>query len=161
MEGNRVAMSFEEVGEWLDEVANSIPDALFEGLNGGVVLLKGIRLSPHAQGNDLYILGQYNHDPYGLGRYIQVFYGSFVQVYKGKSPKEQKEGLRTLLLHELTHHVESLAGVRDLEVKDAVFLKKYEENKREKTKTNNRTTEKFTFGKKRRTKKPKLKNTQE
>ncbi len=124
-ESEKKTLTFDEVSEWLDEVADSIPQELFDGLNGGVVLLRKTCLSPHAKGNDLYILGQYNHDPYGLGRYIQVFYGSFVRVYARSSLKEQKDGLRTLLLHELTHHVESLAGVRDLEVKDEIFLNEY------------------------------------
>ncbi len=143
MEADRPVLSYDEVGHYLDEVAESIPQELFEGLNGGVVLLRSIRLSTHAKEGDLYTLGQYNHDPYGLGRYIQIFYGSFVQVYANKSVEQQKEGLRTLLLHELTHHVESLAGVRDLEVKDEISLQKYQDRWAKKMKNNNRTNEKL------------------
>ncbi len=134
MEQEKKALSFDEVSEWLDEVASTIPEALFEGLNGGVILLREIKFSPHAQKKDLYILGQYNHDPYGLGRYIQVYYGSFLQVYGKSSEEKQKQGLRELLLHELTHHIESLAGVRDLEVKDEIFLDRYQKKQEIKSK---------------------------
>ena len=126
MEKRAKALSFEQANEWLDEVAAGIPDDIFNDLNGGIVLLPDIRISPHASGDDLFTLGMYHYEPYGMGRYITIYYGSFVQVYGRQSIEAQKEGLKEVLYHELTHHIESLAGVRDLEVKDEMFMEEYD-----------------------------------
>jgi predicted Zn-dependent protease with MMP-like domain len=63
----------------------------------------------------------------GLGRYIAIYYGSFEKVYGNCSPEEQKEQLRRVLIHEITHHIESLAGERGLEIKDKAELEKYKQ----------------------------------
>ena len=39
-------LSFDEANEWLDEVARGIPDDIFKDLNGGIVLLPSISMSP-------------------------------------------------------------------------------------------------------------------
>ncbi|MDL2252497.1 metallopeptidase family protein [Ruminococcaceae bacterium OttesenSCG-928-I18] len=134
MENKKTAMSFEEANRWLDEVADGIPEGIFKELNGGIVLLPDICISPHAHGGDLFTLGMYHYEPYGMGRYITIYYGSFVQVYGRRPLPEQKEGLKEVLYHELTHHIESLAGVRDLEVKDELFLEDYEKQRPKKKK---------------------------
>ena len=120
-------MSFDEANDWLDEVAEGIPEDIFRELNGGIVLLPAICVSPEGPG--LYTLGKYHYDPYGMGRYISLYYGSFVQVYAGRTPEAQKDGLKEVLYHELTHHIESMAGVRDLEVKDEIFIAEYRRKK--------------------------------
>jgi hypothetical protein len=85
--------------------------------------------SPHGQG--LYILGAYHNEPFGLGRYITIYYGSFVRLY-GRAPvPAQKKALADVLRHELTHHVEGLAGVRNLEVKDERFIEEFKKDKKE------------------------------
>ncbi len=122
MEDNTL-LTFDEANAYLDEVADGIPPDIYKELNGGVVLLPDISLS--REGPDLYTLGMYHYEPHGLGRYISLYYGSFVQVFRGRSVRAQKEGLRDVLYHELTHHIESLAGVRDLEVKDEQFMQEY------------------------------------
>ncbi len=132
MEERERLMSYDEAGEWLDEVAEGLPEELFHELNGGIVLLKEVRLSPEATGHDLYTLGLYHNEPFGMGRYISIFYGSFVQAYAGRSREEQKQGLAELLRHELTHHIESLAGVRDLEVKDEQFIEEFKRKRKKK-----------------------------
>lgn len=118
-------LTFDEADEYLNEVAKEIPDDIYNHLNGGIVLLPDIRISPNSLQNDLYTLGTYFFEPYGMGRYIAIYYGSFVQVQRGKSIEAQKKALRDVLFHELTHHLESLAGVRDLEVKDEQFMAEY------------------------------------
>ncbi|MDL2294616.1 metallopeptidase family protein [Ruminococcaceae bacterium OttesenSCG-928-D13] len=102
------------------------PPEIFRELNGGIVLLPDLVHSPH--GGTLYTLGTYHNQPMGLGRYISIYYGSFVQVHGRASEEAQKQALREVLHHELTHHIESLAGVRDLEVKDEIFIENYREN---------------------------------
>ncbi|MDL2219002.1 hypothetical protein LJC04_01510 [Ruminococcaceae bacterium OttesenSCG-928-O06] len=116
-------LSFEEAAEALDEVAAALPESVFAHLNGGVVLLPDAVPSPHGQG--LQTLGAYHYDPRGLGRYITIHYGSFVAAYGHCPPAQQRAALKEVLHHELTHHVESLAGIRDLDYKDQLFLEQY------------------------------------
>ena len=116
----RHTLTFDEAETWLSEVADEIPQELLEHLNGGIILLPDVVRSPHGAG--LFTLGTYHNEPMGLGRYIVINYGSFVRVSGHQSVDEQKKALRQVLVHEVTHHIESLAGVRDLEVKDEIFL---------------------------------------
>lgn len=118
-------MTFEEANGYLDEVADELPQEVFTDLNGGIVLLPDIKYSPQTTHGDLFILGTYNYEPRGMGRYIAIYYGSFLQVNRGRSLEDQKKALKDVLTHELTHHLESMAGVRDLEVKDEIFMENY------------------------------------
>jgi len=119
-------ISYDEAGAMLEEIAAEIPDEIFKGLNGGVILLPDAKLHPDSAGRgDLYILGQYHNDPMGLGRYITIFFGSFIKVYGFCSPGRQKDELRKIVFHEFRHHLESLAGDRSLEIQDAIDLDKY------------------------------------
>ena len=119
-------ISYDEIGIMLDEIAGGIPDDLFRELNGGVILLPDTQLHPESGGADnLYILGQYHNQPRGLGRYITIYYGSFIRVYGYCTPDRQKEELKKIVFHEFRHHLESLAGDRSLEIQDAVDIAKY------------------------------------
>ncbi len=113
-------LSIDEVGDLLDEIAETIPEALFQGLTGGVILQEEALPDPQPNAEDLFILGEYCHDM--LGRYINLYYGSFAALYRDAPLRVWKRELRTTLLHELTHHIESLAGVRDLEIKDEIEM---------------------------------------
>jgi len=120
-------ISFEEVEAMLDEVVQEIPREFFEKLNGGIVLLPDAK-QHHASAGDLFILGEYHNDRAGyggLGRYIAIYYGSFVRLYGYADAATQKAELRRVVIHEFTHHIESLAGERGLEHKDAQNLAKY------------------------------------
>lgn len=118
-------LTYEEVSDYLDTVAEELPEGMYKELNGGILLQREALVSPQALHNDLFTLGTYTHAPGGLGRYITIYYGSFKNVCQGKSIEEQKATLRHVLLHEFTHHLENLAGVRDLEVEDEQFLENY------------------------------------
>ncbi len=48
-----------------------------------------------------------------------------LKVYNGYSIDIIEEKLRETLFHEFIHHLESLAGERDLEIEDAENLAKY------------------------------------
>ena len=83
---------------------------------------------PEGVGNELCIMGEYCRQ-YHLGRFIVIYYGSFAQVY-GHLPKEDlAKRLRKVLLHEFRHHLESLAGERDLEIEDAIEIAEYRERR--------------------------------
>ena len=110
-------VTWEEAGELLDEIAEEIPEAFYQELNGGVLLRPEERLHPDSAERDLYILGEYHHE-FAMGRYIELYYGSFAKVFGYMGRGAFREQLRKTLLHEFTHHMESLAGLRDLEVKD-------------------------------------------
>lgn len=119
-----MVLSFDEVGEILDEIAEKLPEGMFRSLNGGVLLLEDEVPDPD-NGPDLYILGEYCVDE--MGRYINIYYGSFAALFFDEPREVWEEELDTTLRHELTHHVESLAGERSLELKDEAFLETYKE----------------------------------
>lgn len=122
--------SIEEVHEILDEIVEELPKEFFEKLNEGIILLPECRFHPESnRANRLYIMGQYSKSI--TGRHIVIYYGSFERVYDGVSIEILKEKLRDTLLHEFTHHLESLAGEKGLEIKDAEAINRYRERKRD------------------------------
>ncbi len=102
-------LSFEQVGALLDAAMEELPEGIFDGLNGGVNLLQEARRSDDGR----YLLGLYHND--SMGRYIEIFYGSFPIVFPDAADEVLAEELKKTLRHELTHHVESRAGDRTLE----------------------------------------------
>ena len=117
-------MTFEEAEAALDEIADALPQEIFRGLNGGYVLTPETLVDA----DGLVILGQYHVEPRGLGRYITVNYGSLLAVYGHMRPSNFYRKLRQVLHHELTHHLESLAGDKSLEVQDEIDRAKYLQN---------------------------------
>ncbi len=114
----------EEMHQMLDEIAEEIPQEFFEGLNEGIVLLPRYKLHPESRSSDrLYIMGEYRKSI--TGRNIAIYYGSFERVHYGISKEKLRQILKDTLLHEFTHHLESLAGERGLEIKDAERLRRY------------------------------------
>lgn len=118
-------LSFDEVQAYLDQLCDEMPTAYLQSLNGGVILVPDTLPSPHGLRGDLFTLGMYHYEPYGMGRYITIYYGSFVTLYGHQPTQTQHQALRDVLHHELTHHLESLAGDRSLEKEDEDFLRKY------------------------------------
>ena len=108
-------LTIDEVYDILDELAAELPPALFDSLNGGILLLEDEVPDPEA-GEDIFVMGEYCWDE--LGRYINLYYGSFAAVLADEPREVWVEELRTTLRHELTHHVERLAGDRSLEYRD-------------------------------------------
>ena len=117
-------LSFDEVGEILDELSEKIPEEFFRELNGGILLLPDELPDPE-NGPDLYILGEYCVDE--MGRYINIYYGSFAALFADEPRETWVEELDTTLRHEFTHHVEGLAGERSLDRKDEAYLLEYKE----------------------------------
>ena len=101
----------------LDAMAEALPPALFEGLNGGVNLLEEAHPDPALP--DVYILGEYCNDCLGL--YVNLYYGSFAALAEREEWDQEawEAELRTTLSHELTHHMENLGGLHSLEDRDA------------------------------------------
>ena len=121
--------SIEEINEMLNDIAAELPEGIFHELNGGVSLLPDIRRSSADPGGGLYTLGEYRRDQ--MGRYILIYYGSIRAVHGAATEEQMRKHLRDLLIHELTHHIESLAGERDLEIEDEDYLEDYFRKKRD------------------------------
>jgi len=122
-------VSLQEMEIMLKDIAAEFPDRLFEELNGGILLLPDTKMNPAGIDNDLFILGEY-HRGGNMGRYISIYYGSFMKVYGRLGREALLEKLVHTLKHEFTHHLESLAGERDLEIEDARYLNNYLSNHR-------------------------------
>lgn len=100
-----------------NRLAGRIPPEFLTELNGGInVLEQAEHRDPDLP--DVYILGEYIEDPYGLGRLIVLYYGSFRALFADSPREVWEEELWETMVHELRHHIESLAGVDDLEVED-------------------------------------------
>ena len=112
-------LSFDEVGALLDELAEPFPEALFEGLNGGVHLVRDTVPDETLPEAELYVMGEYREDL--LGRYINLYYGSFLAVAEKEewTLEDWRQELRQTLSHELTHHMEGRGGLHALEDRDA------------------------------------------
>lgn len=127
-----MVLSFEQTGELLDTLAESFPAALFDGLNGGVNLQEEAVPDLEFPGGRIYILGEYCDDL--LGRYINLYYGSFAAMAENEDWTETdwEEELRKTLSHELTHHMEGRSGLHALEDKDEAEMTAWREEYGEK-----------------------------
>ena len=124
-------ITIDETMEMLDDIYDGLPADFLKDLDGGVILSPDLKLHPASDINHpLYILGEYHHQPRGLGRFIIIYYGSFAKTFAYLNPEQYREKLRRTLLHEFTHHLESLAGERGLEIDDARKLAQYKRRKK-------------------------------
>ena len=116
--------TIDEVHQILDRIAEELPQDFFKELNKGIVLLPEHKIHPESRNRDkLYIMGEYARDI--TGRHIAIYYGSFEKLYGGHSLESIEERLKDTLLHEFTHHFESLAGEKGLEIEDAMDMERY------------------------------------
>ena len=115
--------SYEQMGDWLEEIVQQFPAPFFAALDGGVQLEEQALPDPDFPHGQMYILGEYCHDL--LGRYIVLYYGSFAALAEKEDWSEEDwEGeLFDTLAHEFTHHLEHMGGLHDLDDKDAEFLR--------------------------------------
>lgn len=117
-------ISIEDMQIILDDIADLFPQEFFEELNGGIILLPEAKKHEESRADDLYILGEY-HRGGSMGRYISIYYGSFMRVYGHLGNDLIKEKLSNTIKHEFRHHMESLAGERDLEIIDSQYIAEY------------------------------------
>ena len=120
-------LSFDQVGELLDELAEPFPEALFEGLNGGVNLREEVMLDPAFPDREMFVMGDYCDNL--LGRYINLYYGSFAAMAEREdwTLEDWRRELRLTLSHELTHHMEGRGGLHALEDRDEEELDAWRE----------------------------------
>ena len=121
-------VTIDEMQDMLEELVDELPEAFFRELNGGILLLEDTMVSEEALDDDLLTMGEYCEDPL-MGAYIVLYYGSIMEVCAGLGADAVREEVRATLLHELTHHLESLSGERGLELEDEAELYAYLRNK--------------------------------
>jgi hypothetical protein len=119
-------LTFDQVGELLDEMAEQFPPVFFEELNGGILLEEEAKEDPLFPPGEMYFMGEYIQDGF-LGRSINLYYGSFLASARNENWDEEtwKQELYTTLAHELTHHIEGLANAHGLDDKDEEDLLRY------------------------------------
>ena len=123
-------ISIDRFEEILGGLADELPDAFFDELNGGIIVDPGHPLHPADEHGDLYVMGEYRTN-HAMGNYIVLYYGSFRRVFYDADEAEITEEMRKVLRHEFRHHVEGRAGVRDLEDWDAEQIAAYRARNRE------------------------------
>ncbi|WP_283681084.1 metallopeptidase family protein [Parablautia sp. Marseille-Q6255] len=123
-------ITFEQFEEITLETADTFPEEFFRELSGGVMVQEHSRLHPAAVDHDLFVMGEYHRDRY-LGRFVVLYYGSFAACFRTCPDVVWRQEIRRVLLHEFRHHLESLAGERDLEIEDAVAVSQYKYRKQE------------------------------
>ena len=116
-------VDFERFAQILDELTNNLPKEIFVKLNGGVNLIYEAKEHPESIDGSLSVLGDYNYN--NLGRYINIYYGSFMGMFGHYSEEMLKGKIDHTLKHEFVHHLESLAGEKDLIIADAQFIARY------------------------------------
>ena len=119
--------TIDETNDMLDEIVDTLPEPLFRELSGGVIILPQLKIHSKAVDNDLYIMGEYSRS--SIGTLIKIYYGSFARIYGNASRAVYYEQLRRVLVHELRHHNETLAGYRDLILYDEDQIAEYLQKK--------------------------------
>jgi hypothetical protein len=111
----------------LEEQAALLPPEVLKNLNLGIGVSEQVKRELRARpGLSVYILGEY-HVHRVMGRGIILYYGSFQRAHPQLMENEAllRPEIDRVLRHELTHHLESQAGNRDLELDDARRLAKW------------------------------------
>ena len=54
--------TYEQMGDWLEEIAAQFPEAFFEDLDGGIQLEENALPDPAFPEGEMYIMGEYVHD---------------------------------------------------------------------------------------------------
>ena len=118
-------LSFDEVGEILDEMAETFPEVFYRDLNGGISLLPEAVEDPEFPPGEIYIMGEYCSDQ--MGHYINLYYGSFAALAEKEewTREDWEDELYTTLAHEFTHHIEGLALENGLDRKDEQELAEF------------------------------------
>ena len=113
--------SYEQMGDWLEEIAAQFPEAFYEELDGGIQLEEAALPDPDFPEGEMYVMGEYVHD--FLGRYILLYYGSFAALLAEEDENVWRDEIFATVAHEFTHHMEDTAMLHDLDDADAVFLR--------------------------------------
>lgn len=107
-----IVPTFDEFADMLDQAIERIPERFLRSLTGGFNVQKETK-----QDGEFYIMGEYIEDEW-LGKFIMFYYGSFKALLGNQPRARWEEEIMDTVLHELQHHLESLAGRDDLAQKE-------------------------------------------
>lgn len=117
-------LTIDEFERLANEFYDLIPERFFDGLNGGMIIHEEAeQRDPDLP--DVYVLGEYVEDDYGLGRYIVLYYGSFAALFAEEPRDVWEDELWETMVHEIRHHIESQAGLFDLDLEDEADLAEF------------------------------------
>ena len=102
-------MLLKEFKQIVEELLDELPEEFFRELSGGVLVSEAALAPDYAQGDDLFVLGQYS--VFSGVRQIVIYKGSFDRAYPKADADEARSLLRGILRHEFRHHLESRAGL--------------------------------------------------
>ncbi len=124
LEGHVLEMvSIDQFESMANRLFDEIPPPLLEGLNGGIIIQEeACQEDPDLP--DVYVLGHYVEDPFGLGCYIVLYYGSFAAILGDEPPEVWEDELWETMIHEVQHHVEARAGESNLDIQDMIELER-------------------------------------
>ncbi|WBW50233.1 hypothetical protein O6R05_01440 [Peptoniphilus equinus] len=114
-------MTIDRFTDLLEELVDDLPEAIFQDLNGGIIVEEELKVHPEAA--DLLVLGVYERTI--LGGCIRLYYGSFTGKLGGAPELLYKAEMKATLYHEFTHHLEYLGGADDLAVQDIHELEEF------------------------------------
>jgi hypothetical protein len=117
--------SFEEFCGLADKIVAQIPAIYREGISGIFVTQQAVK---DEEIPGVYILGHYHGGGY-LSPFIDIYYGSFRRVFQGLPLSEIEEELWETITHEIRHHLEENAGLRNLEAFDEELKEYFRLNK--------------------------------
>ena len=105
-------LTFEHFADLLDDAVDRIPEHFLRDLTGGFNLQRKAN-----RDGEYYIMGEYVEDGFG-GCFIVFYYGSFAALLADEPVSVWEEEIIDTVLHEMQHHLESLAGRDDLGQKE-------------------------------------------
>lgn len=114
-------LTFNETAALLDDIVDTLPPELTEGLTGGIYLVPEPKPHSVLPFPKYMVMGEYINQ-HQLGSRIFVYYGSVIAVHPDVDVAQMHNILRDIVKHELRHHVEGKAGSKALEVEDANFV---------------------------------------
>lgn len=112
-----------------EQLCERIPERLWAGLNGGIVVHEEARRNA-TDPKGVYILGEYITDEH-LGAYVALYHGSFMKLLTGEPESVWENEVWETIRHELRHHVERQAGLGDLDIEDLIDLERFRQEERE------------------------------
>lgn len=117
----------EEFSDILEELYAELPGEILQHLNGGIIIEEDACYHPMSEDKEIICLGAYKRNI--LGNSIIMYYGSFMELFWDLPHDEFREKIKHTLYHELTHHIETMAGEKGLLEEDIEFIKDYRNKK--------------------------------
>lgn len=87
-------MDIKDAQKEIERLYKKLPPVITKELNGGISILPQVKINPVKRGKNCYILGEYCSGGI-MGRYINIYFGSFEAVLQGADEEAWKGQLPT------------------------------------------------------------------